>query len=530
MRARSRTRSRARRPRPPGRGRAARAPPGQRSVSSSERPLAARTVARSNDRPMTARRRQQLAGGLPTRRRGARGAARGRRAAGRRTRRPAPRRGPRRRTAGAPRFLDERRHCVRRHPRVLRGRRQAGDVVGREPPERAERHVRHPLDGGRERVAAIVEVLGSPRAARGGAGDPRGDGQGTGGPRATRRPPIGGPRRRRGPGVAGDERGQDRRDRVQEPRPGGGLVVVAGVPRCVREVAADVGWQGDEPLDLAQRRRRQAGQRGWGTRVGEAGAEQLDDRARRRSCPRRRRLGPRGRDRPRTRRLGQRLREPRLADSRLAREHGDSAERRRRVVRGDERGQLRVAPDDGQRAGRTGRAATSVAAAGAGPSTAAACEIGAGRCRRRRTPGRPGSPRTGPSSPPAARRPARARGRRPPPGTGGWHRPGRRPVRAGPSAGAGPVRRADRGRAGETRQRWRRTCRPSASAVVASRSSTSPTSRSTATARVARQSSKSGLSRSEKPARNGPRASEAARRRPAWSPDEAAASRSARST
>ena len=106
----------------------------------------------------------------------------------------------------------------------------------------------------------------------------------------------------------------------------------------------------------------------------------------------------------------------------------------------------------------------------------------------------------------------------------------RRPARAAPSADAERVRPADRGRRGATLRRSRRDMSPAASAVVASRSSTSPTNRSTATARVARQSSKSGLSRSENPARNGPRASDAARRRPAWSPDPAAASSADRST
>ena len=164
--------------------------------------------------------------------------------------------------------------------------------------------------------------------------------------------------------------------RVQEPRPRGGLVVAAGVRRCGREVAGDLRWQGDEPLDLAQRRRRQAGQRGRGARVGEAGAEQLDDRG-----VRDRALGgegagredaaARGRDR-----LGQRLREPRLADPRLAGEHGDAAAQatpRRWAATSAASSASR--PTMGRRAGRTGRAATSVAAAAAGRSTAAAGEI-----------------------------------------------------------------------------------------------------------------------------------------------------------
>ena len=158
--------------------------------------------------------------------------------------------------------------------------------------------------------------------------------------------------------VAGDEGHEHRRDRVQEPRPRGGLVVAAGVARCGREVAGDLRWQGDEPLDLAQRRRRQAGQRGRGARVGEAGAEQLDDRGVRDRALGRRRRGPRARGRPTAEidsasaSASRDLPIPASPVSTATRPRGVAAS-----VGGDERGQLRVAPDHRQAGGshRQGR-------------------------------------------------------------------------------------------------------------------------------------------------------------------------------
>ena len=227
-------------------------------------------------------------------------------------------------------------------------------------------------------------------------------------------------------------------------------------------------------------------------------------------------------------RLGERLREPRLADPRLADEHGDPAASGRRV---GGRRRARPAP---RRARRW--AAGRVAPAGPRRPCCSRCPHGRPRrCRRDRGPVSPpdGEPLGVPDRLVQVRRLRQRRDAQlalEDGDPGAVLADGAGPV-AGPReqrhqlASSRFVQRievepARRGgdRAGQV---------PAASAVVASRSSTSPTSRSTATARVARQSSKSGLSRSENPARNGPRASDAARRRPAWSPDEAAASSSA---
>ena len=333
-----------------------------------------RTSGRSRRRPPAAGRQSR------TRRQGAPGAARGRRAAGRRTPRPAPRRGPRRRTAGAPRT--PRRAPAPRTPASpgpprpppggRRRRARAGRARRASRPAPARRRPRTPR---RDRRGPRVAT-----SAGRGPGDPRGAGRGTGAPRATRRPPTAGPRRRPGPG-------RRRRRGPRAPsrwRPGASPARRAG--RRGRRRVVRQGGRGRPPV---------AGRRAARSRAASAASGRpARPRASGSAKPARSSStigayaivalggeGPgcedasaRGRDR-----LGERLREPRLADPRLARRaprRGREASPRRWAATSAASSASR--PTMGRRAGRTGRAATSVAAADGGRSTAA--------CRRDRGP------------------------------------------------------------------------------------------------------------------------------------------------
>jgi hypothetical protein len=190
---------------------------------------------------------------------------------------------------------------------------------------------------------------------------------------------------------------------------------------------------------------------------------------------------------------GQRLREPRLADPSLAGEHGDSAAKRRRVVRGDERDQAGVAPDH-RRAGRAG---------GAGIRGRSRCHVDRrGRCDRGplAAGGGHGVPIASQSVVSASgATPGSRRGRRPPHGTGD----GTGPV-------AGPREQGhQRRRAGSSS--GSRSPRDAAAPDMSPASATSPAVRarprpSLDSDRARRANRRSPGYRGQNPARNGPRA------------------------
>ena len=135
------------------------------------------------------------------------------------------------------RFGDERRTASTPAPaRSAAAARPATSSRSRRPSATGARPA--PADGGRERGAAIVEVLGSPRQQHEHrAAASRRTRQGA--PRATRRPPTGRPRRRPGPGCRRRRaRPATVGDRVEEPRPAAGLASWPVIPRRVGSVAA----------------------------------------------------------------------------------------------------------------------------------------------------------------------------------------------------------------------------------------------------------------------------------------------------
>jgi hypothetical protein len=120
-----------------------------------------------------------------------------------------------------------------------RGRR-AGDVVEREP-ARGKRYVRHPLDGGREGVAAVAS---SGRRQHDEAGDPEAtDEEQEGLARRVVRPleVLDDDR----PGCRHDERHEDRRDGVEEPARRRLVVEPASL---ARSEGGDLRRQGDDRL------------------------------------------------------------------------------------------------------------------------------------------------------------------------------------------------------------------------------------------------------------------------------------------
>ena len=480
-------------------------------VSSSERPLAARTVARSNERPITAPAASSWPAVSATAPRRSRSRARTPRG-GPSPRLPDRRRGPRRRTAGAPRTLRPapapRTPACPGSPRPPPG--------GRRRPARAGPARRASTSGTRSTAAANA----SPRSSRS-SGSPRQHDQHGPIPETPDEEQEGLARRVVSPlqvldddqarSVAGDQRHQHGRDGVQEPRPGRRLVVDPGVPRPGREVADGLRRQGDEPLDLPQRRRRQPGQCGRGAREREAGAQQLHDRG----------VGDRALGREGSSREHAAARSPRR-NSAIASASRDlpipasptSTPTRPRGVAArwarEERRQLGGAPHEWQ-AGGSHAAGSATSATPAAAHGIDARWLGAARHRLGIPDGLVEVRRLG------QRRDAELAFEDGDPARYWRMAPARSPAlarmaiswrRAGSSSGSRSSRR-DAAAIAAGR------CRPVGLGRIASRSSTSTTSRSTATARVARQSSKSGLSRSENPARNGPRASGAARRRPA---------------
>ena len=408
-------------PAPRGRSRGASAPRRRRwSPPRTDRSLS-RTVARSNERPMTAAADRTWAAVSPTdaiRSRSSAWTPRGIASAGRLT-------------AGQGGDDVERQSLRVGGERVDQGvvdlaarPRRADDrpdVVALEPTEDEARRAR---DAGEVRQRSLRRRRSGPRAARPAAApaiDPRGVGPGT--------PGLRGSSRRRGAG----RRPRPARDRARTRAPTSDVARSrrgAGPSRRPRRgrpsgrapAARSDGGQVDQAADL-ERGRSRRGSPGASAPpgVGETGAEELGDRAV--GDGGLARIAAGGEDDPAVGadRRRDRLAQPGLADPGLALEQDEPTVRRRGPPGRADRRELRSPPD---RAGST-RASRSTAAIG-WPATA----VG-GRVRGRRLATAPrGSRRTGRSSRAVARRRARGRTTRRARGTAGSRRRGRPTGRA----------------------------------------------------------------------------------------------------